>query len=447
MTGELVIRRVVRILAVLLLLPVVLVGTTIGHVMLGSRTVPETFEDFRDDLDRLLPSLMEAHHVPGVAVSLIHDGRVAWVQGYGVADKSADIPVTENTVFQAASISKSVTAWGVMRLVEQGKVDLDAPVSTYLSRWKLPPTSFDSNEVTPRRLLSHTAGLSVGGYLGYEPTQPLPPLETELTVGADAAESDGAVRIVYPPGEQVHYSGGGYAVLQLLVEEVSNQSFAEFMQQEVLDPLDMTQSTFEWTRRRQPDVATPYGVDGTVLPLYQFAAKAAGGLYTTAPDLGRFVAAAMADPSGRPRGRDVLGSATVGEMVAPAPNATVKLGPLQVSGYGLGYSIHPVLLGRGGRIVGHDGSNQGWKTAFLTLPAQGEGIVILTNSETGKALEERVKCRWAAWAGGGTIPVCLNMHLLQDALIGGGIWLVLAFALLLRGRLLGRGRRVEYATD
>lgn len=364
MIGELVIRRVVRILAVLMLLPVVLVGTTIGHIMLVSRTVPETFEDFRDDLDRLLPSLMEAHHVPGVAVSLIHDGRVAWVQGYGVADKSEDIPVTENTVFQAASISKSVTAWGVMRLVEQGKVDLDAPVSTYLSRWKLPPTSFDSNEVTPRRLLSHTAGLSVGGYLGYEPTQPLPPLETELTVGADTAESDGAVRIVYPPGEQVHYSGGGYAVLQLLVEEVSNQSFAEFMQQEVLDPLDMTQSTFEWTRRRQPDVATPYGVDGTVLPLYQFAAKAAGGLYTTALDLGRFVAAAMADPSGRPRGRDVLGSATVGEMVAPAPNATVNWAPCRCRDTGSGTASIPSYWAAGAESSATMGATKGGRQHF-----------------------------------------------------------------------------------
>jgi CubicO group peptidase (beta-lactamase class C family) len=376
---------------------------------------------------------------------LVHDGRVAWAQGYGVAEKSADIPVTENTVFQAASISKSVTAWGVMRLVEQGKVDLDAPVSTYLSRWKLPPSRFDPDRVTVRRLLSHTAGLSVGGYLGYEPTTPLPPLETELTVGADAAEADGAVRIVFPPGDQVHYSGGGYAVLQLLVEEVSDQSFAEFMQREVLDRLGMTQSSFELARGLKQDVAKPHGVDGTILPLYRFAAKAAGGLYTTAPDLARFVAAAMAGPSGTPRGRGVLGSATVDEMVSPAPNATLKLGPLQVSAYGLGYSIHPVLLGRGGRIVGHDGSNQGWKTAFLALPAEGEGIVILTNSETGKALEERVKCRWAAWAGGGTIPVCLNMHLLQDALIGGGIWLALVLALVFGGRLLGRGRRVEFA--
>jgi CubicO group peptidase (beta-lactamase class C family) len=177
------------------------------------------------------------------------------------------------------------------------------------------------------------------------------------------------------------------------------------------------------------------------------AAKAAGGLYTTAPDLACFVAAAMAGPSGTPRGRGVLGSATVDEMVSPAPNANVKLGPLRVSAYGLGYSIHPVLLGRGGRIVSHDGSNRGVEDSIPGAACGGRGDRHPDQQRNGRALEERVKCRWAAWAAGGTIPVCLNMHLLQDALIGGGIWLALAFALLFWGRLLGRGRRVEYAGE
>jgi CubicO group peptidase (beta-lactamase class C family) len=413
-------RRILFVLAVLVLLPVLLVGTVGGHVMLASRTAPETFEDFRDYLDEVVRSLMDDHDVPGVAVALVHDGRVASLHAYGEADKDAGIPVTEDTVFQAASISKSFTAWGVMRLVEEGTVDLDAPISTYLSRWDFPRSRFDSDLVTARRLLSHTGGVSVGGYLGYEPGEAVPPIQTDLAVGDDAAEADGSVRIVSLPGEQVQYSGGGYAVLQLLVEEVSGQSFADFMSDEVLTPLGMTTSSFDSTAGTQDNLATPYGVDGSELPLYRFAAKSAGGLYTTAPDLARFVAASTAAGSGAPMGRGVLEPSTVETMQTSAPDASITMGPLSIGYYGLGYSMEPVVLGGGGPVVGHDGSNQGWKSGFLALPDDGEGIVVLTNAETGKGLVEEVKCRWVASMTRGTSPPCLNRHLMEDALIGGG---------------------------
>lgn len=428
-------RRVLRVLGVLLLLPIVVVGTVVGRVMLVARTAPQTFDDLRDDLGQRARALRQKDDVPGVAIALVHDGRVAWAQGYGLADKSTDMPVTESTVFQAASISKSVTAWGVMRLVEQGKVDLDAPVSIYLSRWDLPPSQFDSDQVTVRRLLSHTAGLSVHGYLGYAPDDPVPSLETELTVGSDSPP-DGSVRIVYPPGEKLHYSGGGYTVLQLLVEEVSGQPFTEYMKREVLAPLGMTNSSFEPSRGLRPDAAQPYGFDGATVPLYRFAATAAAGLYTTAPDLARFVAAATTGDPDAPTPRGVLAQETRDAMQTPAPNASFELGPLVLARYGLGYTIEPVVWGSGEGLVGHGGSNRGWKTAFLGLPNQGEGVVILTNGDTGFRLVEQLKCRWVAWATGGTTPSCFIPHLKQDALTGAGIWLAVVVALILRRRRL-----------
>jgi len=221
------------------------VGTVIAHVLLIRVTAPETFDDLRARLDAEIPSLMAKHRVPGVAIALMHPSEGAWVRGYGYADTASKAPVTDQTVFQAGSLSKPVSAWGVMRLVQQGKVDLDAPVSRYLTRWRLPRSRFDPAGVTVRRLLSHTAGLSVSGYLGYEPDVPVPSLEKQLASGPDAAEGDGEVRIAYPPGKQDHYSGGGYTVLQLLIEEVSGQSFAAYMKTNVLEPLGMIHSTFE----------------------------------------------------------------------------------------------------------------------------------------------------------------------------------------------------------
>lgn len=180
--------------------------------------------------------------------------------------------------------------------------------------------------------------------------------------------------------------------------------------------------------------ATPYGTDGSALPQYRFVAQAPAGLYTTAPDLARFVAATMEWP-GAPPGRGVVAPGTLDVMLSSAPDATISTGPVPVSAYGLGYAIHPVLLGGGASVVGHDGSNQGWKTAFLALPPEGEGMVILTNSESGGALNEEVKCAWVAWATRRTIPACMRIHVANDALIGTGISLALAFAVVLRSRL------------
>lgn len=238
-------------------------GTIIAHVLLVPVTAAESYDALRTQLRRDIPALMQTHGVPGVAVALIHDGEV-WVQGFGSEDTRRDRPVAADTVFQAASVSKSVSAWGVMRLVEQGKLGLDVPVSKYLTRWDLPQSAFDPDGVTVRRLLSHTAGISVSGYLGYEPGVALPSLGRELSVGPDAAERAGAVRVIYPPGEAVHYSGGGYTLLQLLVEEVSNQSFADYMQQQVLAPLGMTQSTFHWSPGSESPSPRPMG--RTALP-------------------------------------------------------------------------------------------------------------------------------------------------------------------------------------
>ena len=172
------------------------------------------------------------------------------------------MPVTPDTVFQVGSISKPVTAWGVMRLVQQGKLDLDAPVDRYLTRWHLPPSPFDADGVTIRRLLSHSAGLNSQDYSPIA-TRPLPSLEQSLSGesgGVNARRGSDDVRITMAPGQQHSYSNGGYTLLQLAIEEVTGEPFARYMQREVLDPLGMTHSSFTWRadQRSRPRPATTW---------------------------------------------------------------------------------------------------------------------------------------------------------------------------------------------
>ena len=195
---------------------------------------------------------IDKKHRGNVAFALIENGRAAATHFV-----SAGKPVDGDSRFQVASMSKWITAWGVMTLVEAGKLDLDKPVSLYLKRWTLPKSKFDNAGVTVRRLLSHTAGLTDGlGYAGFKPGDPLQSLEASLTQAADASPGhDGAVRVGVEPGTEFKYSGGGYTLLQLLVEEVSGQSFNGYMTSHVFEPLGMTRSTFVLEETGSPDVA------------------------------------------------------------------------------------------------------------------------------------------------------------------------------------------------
>jgi CubicO group peptidase (beta-lactamase class C family) len=182
---------------------------------------------------------------PGLAVALVHQGQVDWAAGYGVADRTTGQPVTASTRFQAASLSKPVTAWGVLRLVESGRIGLDEPVIGRLRRWRPPPSPLDADGVTVRRLLSHTAGLSVHGYVGQRADRPLPSIAASLS----GETGDGfPVELLDAPGRGWLYSGGGYSVAQLLVEELTGWPFADHMRVEVLGPLGMAASSFRWSR-------------------------------------------------------------------------------------------------------------------------------------------------------------------------------------------------------
>ena len=360
---------------------------------------------------------LAAFEVPGAAVALVRDGRPAWSEGYGHASKARGSAVTPDTVFQVGSISKSVTAWGVMRLVQQGKLDLDAPVERYLTRWHLPRSPYDADGVTIGRLLSHTAGLNAQDYSPIS-ARPLPSLQASLSGdsgGVNARSGSDDVRITMPPGRQRQYSNGGYTLLQLAIEEVTGGSFASYMQHAVLDPLGMTHSSFTWQRDLSGQAATGYDVAGRAVPRSAFTEKAAGGLQTTARDLAVFMSAGMTGPRGEPAGRGVL---TPGSVAALFARHRVPDGSM----VSLGYEVQ--TLPDGTQAAGHGGKNIGWRAEFLTLPDRREGIVVLTNSERMDGILGLTEQAWGAWLGTGP-PMTSQM---QQSALGSLYTLLLAIA-------------------
>jgi CubicO group peptidase (beta-lactamase class C family) len=320
---------------------------------------------------------------PGLAVALVHHGQAVWAAGYGVADRTTGQPVIAVTRFQAASLSKPVTAWGVLRLVESGRIGLDEPIVGRLRRWRPPPSPFDADGITVRRLLSHTGGLSVHGYLGQTPDRPLSSIAASL---AGETGDSFPVELLEAPGRGWRYSGGGYSVAQLLVEELTGRPFADYMQTEVLGPLGMTASSFRWSRTAH--TAPPHNTDGSPVPDFAFAEQSAAGLVTTAPDLARFLGAALAGPGGEPPGRGVLSPAGVRLALTAAPATDGRWG----LGYGLG------LLPTGDRLAYHEGANRGWRAGLALLPDRRAGIVVLANGDSGTAPIDAVVQQWIALA-------------------------------------------------
>lgn len=363
------------------------------HVTAGD--TPESASAFEKHLERIVPALLDSTGVPGAAVGMVADGRVVGLRGFGVTDRGGGSPVGPRTVFNVGSISKTVTAWGVMRLVEAGRVDLDAPANRYLERWEVRSDSLPAEEVTVRRLLAHTSGLSLAAVPEYGPDDPLPSLVEAL---ADPAIGPllGAA-----PGSAYRYSGGGYMVLQLLIEEVTGRSFDAFIREEVLHPLGMETSGLGWPPALRASAATPYE-NGEPVPYHRYLGEGAAGLATTVEDLTRLAVASLENGTpgnaGDARGAAVIDGAgnlrpeTIALMRSPQPG-TEQLGGA-IRG-GLGYALW--RLADGSWSAGHAGQNTGWAAVLWLVPGTGDGLVVLTNASSGRSVWRWVLCDWAGW--------------------------------------------------
>jgi len=284
---------------------------------------------------------------------------------FGAADKAHEKRVDINTLFQFGSMSKTITAWAIMTLVQEGKVDLDAPVNKYLKSWTLKSADFDPTEATVRRVLHHAAGLNVPSVSGVDVGTKVPSLLDELS---GIGPSKTAVTISEKPGTKFTYSGGGYALLQMLIEDVTGMSFQAYVGNKIFKPLGMTTATFAPDQNTLLKTATPYGKDGIAFPFRLYSAQGAAGLYATVDDYAKFV---VAHCSGNNK---VLKTQTL-EPMFKGDAATPR--------YGLGYELMPGITD--GPIISHSGSNLGWKANFILLPSEGVGIVVATNSDVGEA--------------------------------------------------------------
>ena len=330
-----------------------------------------------------------AKHRGNAAFRLIENGKLHDEYFVSVGDS-----VDSETLFQVASLNKWITAWGVMTLVEAGKLDLDAPVATYLKRWALPESEFDNRKVTVRRLLSHTAGLTDGlGYAGFAPGAKVQSLEESLTRAADASpEADGRVRVGFEPGTKWRYSGGGYTLLQLVIEETSGEIFESYMQRVVFQPLGMNRSTFAVDPNNMPNVARLYNLDGKEATHHRFTALAAASLYTTASDMTRFIQGHLTGSRGEPAGRGVLKPDTLKLMRQPHASQ------MGADIWGLGTMLY-APNGAGDFIIGHDGKRQpAINTAVRLNPSTGDGIVVLQNGN--QLLATTVAGEWVFWQTG-----------------------------------------------
>lgn len=313
---------------------------------------------------------MKRLSVPGVSLAVIHEGHLSWAKGYGVSGNSSS-PVTTNTLFQAASISKSLTAMAALKLVEQGKLSLDAPIGTELKRWKLPQSSEVQAPVTLRELLSHTAGTNVHGFEGYAADQLVPTL-IQVLDGSKPANS-APIRIEQTPGAQFSYSGGGYTVIQQMMIDQAGKPFPTLMEELVLQPVGMRSSSFQQPLEKSAvsKAAFPFDSQGKALPggPHTYPEMAAAGLWTTPSDLALWIMEVQ--HSLKNQANHVLSADFTRTMLTPIKN-----------GYALGTGVQTPS---GRPALSHSGGNEGYRCFYFAYQ-QGEGAVIMTNSDNGGAL-------------------------------------------------------------
>jgi CubicO group peptidase (beta-lactamase class C family) len=321
-----------------------------------------------------LVSRMAELNVPGVSIAVIHEGRIEWSRGFGVTRAGGDA-VSEATLFQAASISKPVFALAVVRLADAGKLDLRKNVNEYLKSWRLPDNEFTrQSPVTLRGVLSHSAGLTVHGFPGYEPNAPVPDI-VQILDGIPPANTS-PIRADVPPGSRYRYSGGGYVLAQQVVMDVTGVPLAKLLHDSVLEPLGMSRSTFEQPlpASRSSEVAFGHRADGTPVKggLHVYPEIAAAGLWTTPSDLARYALGVQAALSGKSK---VISASTARTMLTPILE---------------GHALGPRVGGKTSRrYFAHNGGNEGYR-CLLVAYEDGEGAVVMTNGDNGGVLMEEL---------------------------------------------------------
>ncbi len=321
-----------------------------------------------------------AHYgVPGVSIAVIKDNKIAWARSYGVMDKDSKEPVTNQTLFQAGSISKPVAAYCALKVVESGKINLDENVNTYLKSWQLPDNEFTKDKkVALKHLLSHTGGLTVHGFPGYSPGLPVPTLVQVLN-GETPANTQ-SIFVNKIPEESFRYSGGGYCVMQQMLIDVEGKPFPQLLKELVLQPLEMKNSTYDQPLNESQInmAATGYLPDGSMTKgkRHTYPEMAAAGLWTTAEDLARFAIDIQKTVKGE--SERVLSQSMVKRMLTPFVADFI----------GLGIFLDKI---KEDVYFGHGGWDEGFSSELVAHRDKGYGVVILTNSNHPDFISELIR--------------------------------------------------------
>ncbi len=354
--------------------------------------LPATALEGKFGSPKTLPDQLARYHTPGISIAVINDFDIEWARGFGVCEAGTSREVTPDTLFQAASISKPVFALAVMRLVQEGRLNLDEDVNTYLTSWRVPALADWQPRITLRQLLSHTAGLTVHGFPGYRNSEPLP-TTVQILNGEPPANTD-KVEVNIIPGLHHRYSGGGTTVAQQVLVDVLGKPFPEIMRELVLDPLGMTNSTYQqplpnhWSAK----AATAHLFSG--IPLegkhHVYPEMAAAGLWTTASDLAKVGVELMRVLRGLTPA--VWSKEKVEEMLRPQQPEQTQEADESFIGLGNGLFVGLGFFAGGGIGDGfyffHSGRNEGFVSLMRIYAHIGKGAVVMLNSEEIELMQE-----------------------------------------------------------
>lgn len=321
-----------------------------------------------------LAERMKHFKTPGVSIAYFRDGKIVWAKGFGTLSAKQNAPVTSSTQFQAASISKALTAMTVLSLVDEGKLDLDSEIDRYLKDWSPPANPFAPHQApTLRQVIAHMAGFSVSGFTGYNQGEPLP--NSNQILNGEPPANNPKLEITYAPGSQTQYSGGGYVVLEKIVEQVTGLTFERLVRERILDPLSMTRSGYFMMSpaEMQEKFASGHDADGKEYDggFVVYPESGPAGLWSTPSDLARMAIEVQNELAGR------------SALVLSQPMANQML-TRQLDNWALGWEFFNATEPAPSFYA--SGSNRGYKSILYVRRDGSEGVAIMTNSDNGGAL-------------------------------------------------------------
>jgi len=329
--------------------------------------------NYEDFLDQQASLLIKNELTPGIAITWV-DKNKKQVRCFGETKRSSAKQINSQTIFQAGSLSKTLTAWGIMWLVEHNRIDLDIPVNNYLSRWKIPDSKFNNTKVTPRSLLSHTSGLQPVNFKGtYN--------KDNNSIESILSKSKTPIKIIQQPQTSFLYSGAGYSILQLLIEEITGETFTHYMKTKILLPLNMQNSDFDQPQNYIDKGAVGHGFWGQAVKNRYYSSKSAAGLYTTIEDMACFLQQNIR-----------IGSDNYNKgILKPTTLQTMYKKPLRNVSHGLGYYISNLC---NDTACFYEGVNLGWRSYFLLLQKHQSAICILSNCAYSKNAIATIVQNW-----------------------------------------------------